>query len=374
MEFSSLVTPEEWAALAECFRAKRAHVEASPARERFRSLWAEWELEAACRFTPQNNLDRFRLVREAVRVPPAAYRDRFGMVRAEAVQQLYAGGVSVSMANLEYYSNLILALSRSLERELQAPVQVSFYATPGSSQALGVHSDGHDVLVIQMRGEKRWDIYYDPADPARDAEKPQRHILHSGGWLFVPTGMRHEVKNEGSEPSVHLTVGFHPLKWGLLFEQSLARAVRHAPGLLETIPPHSVVSEGPEAISKRLLALLPFIDPAAQSAEFYRDAHAFAEAIPQPLSRAEIEAAGADTRFTWHHETATLRSEGARLFIDSSYRRAPLELRLELEPILRQMGERQEFRAADVTLPDAAHRLLLCKFLAHVGALRIRAD
>lgn len=371
MEFSSLVTATEWATLAECFRTRRAHVEASSSRDRFGALWAEWELEAVCRFTPQNHLDRFRLVREAVRVPPAAYRDRFGMVRAEAVQQLYAGGVSVSMANLEYYSNLVLSLARGLERELESPVQVSFYATPGSSQALGVHSDSHDVLVIQTRGEKRWDIYHDLADPSRDAEKPQRYFLRSGSWLFVPTGMRHEVKNEGSVPSVHVTVGFHPLKWGRIVEQSLARAVRHAPELLETIPPHSVVSEGPEAIAKRLLAILPFIDPVAQSAEFFRDVHAFAEPVPQPVSRAELEAAGEGTRFAWRHDTASLRSEGAQLFVDSPYRRMPLEVRAELETTLRRMSESGGFLPSEVTLPDAAHRLLLCKFLAHVGALKI---
>ncbi len=370
MEFSSLVGDAEGTELAGCFQAKRAHVHESPLRDRFNPLWADWELEAVCRFTPQSSLDRFRLVREAVRVPPAAYRDRFGMVRAEAVERLYAGGVSVTLANLELYSNLVLSLSRGFERDLQSPVQVSFYATPKSSQALGVHSDGHDVLVIQLRGEKRWDIYHDPHDAARDAEQPQRYVIRSGGWLFVPTGMRHEVKNEGTEPSIHLTVGFHPLKWGTIFERSLERANRISSVLRETIPPDSVVGETREEIARRLLAVLPFVDLAAQTTEFYRDYRAFAEPILDQISREALEKVAEHTRFVWRSETVSLQSENARLFIDAPYRRTSLELRPELDATLHRMRDGGEFRPADVTLPDAAHRVLLCKFLALVGVLR----
>lgn len=371
MEFSSLVGDAEAAELAACFQGKRAQVHESPQRDRFNALWSHWELEAVCRFTPQTDLDRFRLVREAVRVPPAAYRDRFGMVRAEAVERLYAGGVSVTLANLELYSDLVLSLSRGFERDFQAPVQVSFYATPKSSQALGVHSDGHDVLVLQLHGEKRWDIYHDTSDATRDAEEPQRYVIRSGGWLYVPTGMRHEVKNEGAEPSIHLTVGFHPLKWGTIFQQSLERAHRLSPVLQEAIPPNSAVSENREGITRRLLALLPFVDLAAQTTEFYRDYRGFAEPIPNPIPRGTLESAAEDTRFAWRADTVSLRSANARLFIDLPYRRSPLELRIELDATLQRMRDGGEFRPADVPLPEAAHRVLLCKFLALVGALRV---
>ena len=74
------------------------------------------------------------------------------------MRELLEAGASLSLARIEHYSNAVLRLSRVLEAELRCPVQVNLYQTPAGGQGLGSHLDGHDVLVLQLEGEKQWQI------------------------------------------------------------------------------------------------------------------------------------------------------------------------------------------------------------------------
>ena len=52
-------------------------------------------------------------------------------------------------------------------------VQANAYSTPRGSQGFAVHHDTHDVLVLQVAGEKRWQLY----DPL--LELPLKHQRYS---------------------------------------------------------------------------------------------------------------------------------------------------------------------------------------------------
>ncbi|MEV4504820.1 JmjC domain-containing protein [Streptomyces klenkii] len=76
-----------------------------------------------------------------------------------------------------------------------------------------VHRDDGDVLVIQLSGTKRWQVYGGPADPhwqpVPDAD-PGPVLLDTtvrpGEVLYVPDGFAHAACATGPEPSLHLTV------------------------------------------------------------------------------------------------------------------------------------------------------------------------
>ena len=112
---------------------------------------------------------------------------------------------------------------RQLEEALGLPVQTNSYSTPRGSQGFAVHHDTHDVLVLQVAGEKRW-LLYDPL-----TELPLKHqryskslgdhgeptddfVLRAGDTLYLPRGWLHQAETSDTD-SLHLTVGINAYTW-----------------------------------------------------------------------------------------------------------------------------------------------------------------
>jgi hypothetical protein len=82
-----------------------------------------------------------------------------------------------------------------LQRELTHPVQANAYLTPPSAAGLAPHADRHDVIVLQIDGEKSW--WVDGLGEVR---------LHRGDAMYVPLGVRHRAATSDTM-SLHLTIG-----------------------------------------------------------------------------------------------------------------------------------------------------------------------
>ncbi len=102
-------------------------------------------------------------------------------------------------------------------------MQVNSYSTPRGSQGFAVHHDTHDVLVLQVAGEKRW-LLYDPL-----LELPLKHqryskslgehgeptddlVLRAGDTLYLPRGWLHQAETSDTD-SLHLTIGINAYTW-----------------------------------------------------------------------------------------------------------------------------------------------------------------
>ena len=126
---------------------------------------------------------------------------------------------SVRFPGLRPYSNPLERVCRALEAVLHRPVTASAFWSQGGMRA-PVHSDDHDLLVIQLRGRKRWHVAQglSPLDntwaripgPAPTlGTNPASFDLHSGEAVYLPRGTVHAV--EGEEESIHVSIGFTPL-------------------------------------------------------------------------------------------------------------------------------------------------------------------
>ena len=99
---------------------------------------------------------------------------------------------------------------RQLEDAFGLGVQANSYYTPRGSQGFAVHHDTHDVLVLQVAGEKRW-LLYNPL-----LELPLKHqrysrslgdegeptddiILRAGDMLYLPRGWLHQAEPGSAE-------------------------------------------------------------------------------------------------------------------------------------------------------------------------------
>lgn len=99
-------------------------------------------------------------------------------------------------------------------------VQVNTYLTTNDGEGFALHWDDHDVLVVQLAGEKAWQVRGSsrPVPMYRDAEPndepPEQVIwdgvLHAGEVLHVPRGYWHQATRAGlgSGHSLHATFGF----------------------------------------------------------------------------------------------------------------------------------------------------------------------
>jgi hypothetical protein len=181
----------------------------------------------------------FRLVREGAQIPVAAYTSdvswRPPFTHAADVPRVLAeweAGATIVLQALHVNWHPLAVFCRLLEDALGHGVQANAYYTPSGSQGFAVHHDTHDVLVLQVAGEKRWRLY----DPL--LELPLKHhrytralgehgdpiddfALRAGDTLYLPRGWLHEAETSETD-SLHLTIGITAYTWADAAKDALA--------------------------------------------------------------------------------------------------------------------------------------------------------
>ena len=107
----------------------------------------------------------FRLVREGSQIPVGAYTSEVswrppftGTADVPRVVAEWEAGATIVLQALHVNWHPLAVFCRLLEDALGRGVQANSYSTPSGSQGFDVHHDTHDVLVLQVAGEKRWKI------------------------------------------------------------------------------------------------------------------------------------------------------------------------------------------------------------------------
>lgn len=132
------------------------------------------------------------------------------------IEEFHARHYSVRFPELRPLSPALDELARALEFMLHAPVTASAFWSRGGMRA-PVHHDDHDLIVVQLRGDKRWYVSEKPSELPNtwvSAEAPDLgpHAsidLHPGDLLYLPRGTLHSVDSDVE--SLHLSIGFTPL-------------------------------------------------------------------------------------------------------------------------------------------------------------------
>jgi hypothetical protein len=191
--------------------------------------------------------DMLRLVVAGDPVDPARYLSPDGRVLPTAVAEAYLRGATIILPQLHRSMAAVADLCSALEGEFSARVQANSYLTPASAQGLEPHYDQHDVFILQIYGTKTWRLYGTPPGAtggvpfARGQHEPgpatADYSLQPGDCLYIPRGLMHEAANEGSEPSLHLTVGVLAKSWGDLVLDAVAALVRDDPVFHRALPP-----------------------------------------------------------------------------------------------------------------------------------------
>jgi hypothetical protein len=135
----------------------------------------------------------------------------------------WEAGATIVFQALHVNWHPLAVFSRLLEQALDRPVQANAYYTPRGSQGFAVHHDTHDVLVLQVAGQKRW-LLYDPllelplkhqrysAALGEHGEATDDFVLRAGSSLYLPRGWLHEAETSETD-SLHLTIGITAHTW-----------------------------------------------------------------------------------------------------------------------------------------------------------------
>ncbi len=134
------------------------------------------------------------------------------------IEAFHAARYSLRFPRLRALAPEMDQLARALEAVLLRPVTVSaFWSRP--DMRAPVHSDDHDLIVVQLRGRKRWYLANRPSplkntwdlapDPSADLGDHSLVELAPGDAIHVQRGTVHTV--DADEESLHLAIGFTPL-------------------------------------------------------------------------------------------------------------------------------------------------------------------
>jgi len=161
-------------------------------------------------------------------------------VSDDRLVRLFADGSTLVLQALHRFWPPIIEFCQRLAGELGHPVQANAYITPPQNQGFSAHYDVHDVFVVQIDGEKQWQIHRPILDsPLRDqpwndrkaAVQQQAQVpalmearLRPGDCLYLPRGYLHAATALGGV-STHLTLGVHVWTRYAIAEQLMRQAL-----------------------------------------------------------------------------------------------------------------------------------------------------
>lgn len=146
-----------------------------------------------------------------------------GVVDVRRALEEFERGATIVLQGLHHLWLPLARYCRHLEAYLGHPVQANAYYTPAGSQGLPVHHDTHEVITLQVAGEKRWLVYEPVLElPLKNQRyrsalgAPGEPVLDvtaaAGDTLYLPRGWLHQAMTTDTD-SLHITVGVNVRRW-----------------------------------------------------------------------------------------------------------------------------------------------------------------
>lgn len=310
-----------------------------------------------------------------------------GEVDVWAVADQYRNGASLVLKSLDKRQPALARLCARLSATFHARVWANVYVTPGSSQALERHYDTHDVFVLQIDGQKTWQVYdVEVSWPTADQEVvPPSHELselltcrlNAGDVLYIPRGYVHEASTEAG-PSTHITIAVETTTWAELFGEFIQMVAKQEPSLRRSVPLANTGEMAEvKATWRELLDKLHRFEPTLLEAcqrSIELKAKALAELTPGPLSLEDSLSEIGDETVVSRRDGMrySLAAEQDKLIIQHDERQ--ITLPVVLTPIVECLLSGDDVRLAELSeLMDAGSRDHLVRTLLRERVLTLGA-
>lgn len=153
-----------------------------------------------------------------------------GTPNLAVVYEAYNQGYSLNLLEVQERWSPLGTMVREWETYLHHPISVNLYLTPKNSKAFNPHFDNHDVFILQIEGEKEWQVWQPTVDlpgkeftgnrflsPNNMPPCEMKTRLKAGDLLYLPRGWGHAAATDNSA-SLHLTFGVFVYTWSDLLE------------------------------------------------------------------------------------------------------------------------------------------------------------
>lgn len=171
---------------------------------------------------------QFRCFKGGEELHPDAYLNPQVTLRGQTIPManmrrlgsLLDEGATVILDQVNTFDPTMEVACRAMQWWAREHVQVNVYLTTNDAAGFDLHWDDHDVLIIQLDGEKEWEVRGTsrPVPMFRDAERnntPSEDIvwtgtMKAGDVMHIPRGYWHKATRvgRGDGQSLHMTLGF----------------------------------------------------------------------------------------------------------------------------------------------------------------------
>lgn len=190
----------------------------------------------------------FRVTTAKDRLSPMQYLNNEGRIKLNKLYAYYANGYSIVLRRIDQLWNPIKKLCFNMRHSMSHHVKANMYLTPKNSVAYPAHIDAHDVIVLQIEGQKIWKLY-DPLPqiqtpllesplPMLDnypLSNPKEITLNAGDFMYLPRGIPHDAYTT-DQSSLHLTIGVFPVQWMDLINQTVSLHAHSNVALRKALP------------------------------------------------------------------------------------------------------------------------------------------
>ena len=316
-----------------------------------------------------------RVARDGAVLPESAFtrggslagKPLTGLVDPVKLLGLLDEGATVVLQGLQRYWPAVGDLVADLELELGHPCQANAYLTPPGAQGFAVHSDSHDVFVLQTHGTKLWEIHGEGG--------PGELLLEPGVVAYLPTGTPHAARAQEAI-SLHLTIGINQLTWRSLVSRVVGELLadvpdQHLPAgylddpavLAEGLGPHLA------AVADAVRRLAP-ADLAAQEATRFlgnRPPRVSGGLLDRAALLAGLDASTPLRRRAGRPCTLVEDGDALRVLLGDRVLRVPARVR----PALEHVAGHRDLRPGDLPGLDQESALVLCRRLVREGLLEV---
>lgn len=173
------------------------------------------------------NRPQFRCFQKGEEVHPAIYftdtvsprGQSIPMVNMRSLGRLLGEGATLILDQVNVFDPTMEVACRALQWWSHERVQVNAYLTTNDAEGFPLHWDDHDVVIIQLAGEKEWEVrgtsrevpMYRDSDPNNTPteEVVWAGVMKSGDVMHIPRGHWHQAtrNGHGSGKSLHVTFG-----------------------------------------------------------------------------------------------------------------------------------------------------------------------
>ncbi|WP_340378711.1 cupin domain-containing protein [Streptomyces sp. SS7] len=173
------------------------------------------------------NRPQLRVFREGEEVHPAVYfadsvsprGQSIPMVNMHSLGTLLRSGATVILDQANVFDPTMEVACRALQWWSHERVQVNAYLTTNEASGFPLHWDDHDVVIVQLAGEKQWEVrgasravpMYRDTDPnsTPSEEIIWSGVMKTGDVMHIPRGHWHRAtrNGHGSGHSLHVTFG-----------------------------------------------------------------------------------------------------------------------------------------------------------------------